>query len=184
MSRSGCHKNDSCLKFFLMACIGLSDAGITPLLVMIQYSLISGVVLGRQGGMVQQLFLPFFLGVGGPVGSGNQPMPWIHIKDIVGLYIHAIESEDVSGVMNGVAPQVITNKDFASSFGKALWRPSLIPLPTFAVNLLFSEERGKIMTEGQKVVPKKALDTGYMFQYPDITSAAKEFSKLIYGDEL
>lgn len=144
----------------------------------------TGVVLGRQGGMVQQLYFPFFCGVGGPVGHGNQPMPWIHINDIVGLFIHAIESESISGVMNGVAPQIISNKDFASAFGKALWRPSFIPLPTFAVNMLFSEERGKIMTEGQKVTPKKALETGYTFKYPDITLAAKEFSKLIYADEV
>lgn len=143
----------------------------------------TGVVLGRQGGMVQQLYIPFFMGVGGPVGSGTQPMPWIHIEDIVGLYIHAIETDCVSGVVNGVAPEIITNKDFASAFGKALWRPSFVPLPTFAVNLMFSEERGKIMTEGPKVAPKKALETGYSFRYPQITLAAKEFSKLIYADE-
>ncbi|KAK7067638.1 hypothetical protein SK128_014340 [Halocaridina rubra] len=143
----------------------------------------TGVVLGRQGGMVQQLFLPFFMGVGGPVGSGTQPMPWIHIQDIVGLFIHAIEKEDLTGVVNGVAPDVITNKDFASAFGKALWRPSFLPLPTFAVNLMFSEERGKIMTEGAKVVSKKAFESGYVFKYPDINSAAQEFSRLIYADE-
>ncbi|XP_042219738.1 epimerase family protein SDR39U1-like isoform X3 [Homarus americanus] len=142
-----------------------------------------GVVLGRQGGMVQQLILPFYMGFGGPVGSGNQSMPWIHIQDIVGLFIHAIEKENVIGIVNGVAPQIITNREFATAFGKALRRPSFVPLPTFAVNLLFNEERGKIMTEGQKVTPKKALETGYSFKYPNITSAAKEFSKLIYADE-
>ncbi|XP_042219737.1 epimerase family protein SDR39U1-like isoform X2 [Homarus americanus] len=143
----------------------------------------TGVVLGRQGGMVQQLILPFYMGFGGPVGSGNQSMPWIHIQDIVGLFIHAIEKENVIGIVNGVAPQIITNREFATAFGKALRRPSFVPLPTFAVNLLFNEERGKIMTEGQKVTPKKALETGYSFKYPNITSAAKEFSKLIYADE-
>lgn len=143
----------------------------------------TGVVLGRQGGMIQQLIFPFFMGVGGPVGSGNQYMPWIHIHDIVGLFIHAIEQENVTGTVNGVAPQIITNKEFAKAFGQALWRPSFMPLPTFAVNLMFGEERAKIMTEGQKVWPQKALDTGYTFQYPDITSAAKEFSKIIYADD-
>lgn len=133
--------------------------------------------------MIQQLIVPFFLGVGGPVGSGNQAMPWIHLHDIVGLFIHAIEEGNVKGVVNGVAPQIITNREFAKAFGQALWRPSFVPLPTFAVNLMFGEERAKIMTEGQKVWPKKALDTGYKFKYPDITSAAKEFSKLIYADE-
>lgn len=133
--------------------------------------------------MIQQLMVPFYLGVGGPVGSGNQPMPWIHLHDIVGLFIHAIENENVKGAMNGVAPQIITNKEFAKAFGQALWRPSFIPLPIFAVNMLFGEERAKIMTEGQKVWPKKALDTGYTFKYPEITSAAKEFAKLIYADD-
>ncbi|XP_071525217.1 epimerase family protein SDR39U1-like isoform X1 [Panulirus ornatus] len=144
----------------------------------------TGVVLGRQGGMIQQLIVPFYMGFGGPVGSGEQPMPWIHIHDIVGLFIHAIENESVSGVVNGVAPQIITNKEFARAFGEALWRPSFIPLPTFFVNALFSEERAKIMTEGQKVIPKKALETGYIFRYPDIKSASYEFAKLIYADEL
>ncbi|KAG0718822.1 Epimerase family protein SDR39U1 [Chionoecetes opilio] len=143
----------------------------------------TGVVLGRPGGMIQQLFFPFFMGVGGPVGSGNQPMPWIHLHDIVGLFTHAIEQENVTGIVNGVAPQIITNGEFAKAFGQALWRPSFVPLPTFAVNLMFGEERAKIMTEGQKVWPQKALDTGYTYKYPDITSAAKEFSKLIYADD-
>lgn len=141
-------------------------------------------MLGRQGGMIQQLFLPFYMGVGGPVGSGNQYMPWIHLQDIVGLFIHAIENENVEGVINGVAPQIITNKEFAKAFGQALWRPSFMPLPTFAVNMLFGGERAKIMTEGQKVWPKKALEAGYTFQYPDIASAAKEFSRLIYADDM
>ncbi|XP_027222558.1 epimerase family protein SDR39U1 [Penaeus vannamei] len=144
----------------------------------------TGVVLGRQGGMIQQLILPFFLGLGGPISDGLQPMPWIHIDDIVGLYIHAIESENVEGPVNGVAPQIINNKEFAQAFGKALWRPAIIPLPKIAVNLMFSEDRAKIMTDGQKVAPKKALDTGYVFKYPDIASAAKEFSKLIYADAM
>ena len=130
--------------------------------------------------MVQQLFLPFYLGFGGPVGGGDQPMPWIHVHDIAGLFHHALQCDQVTGVMNGVAPQIVTNSDFAKAFGSALWRPAIVPLPTFALNLLFSEERAKIMTDGQKVVPKKALDTGYSFKYPDIASACSEFSKLFY----
>lgn len=143
----------------------------------------TGVVLGRPGGMIQQLIVPFYMGFGGPVGNGNQPMPWIHLHDIVRLFIYAIEQENVTGVVNGVAPQIITNRDFAKAFGQALWRPSFIPLPTLAVNLMFGQERAKIMTEGQKVWPQKALDAGFSFSYPDITSAAKEFSRLIYADD-
>lgn len=139
----------------------------------------SGVVLGRSGGMVQQLFLPFFFGLGGPVGSGSQPMPWIHLSDIVGLFEHAMTNEGVSGPMNGVAPQIVSNAQFAKAFAGALWRPAIIPLPAPVLNLLFSEERAKIMTSGQKVVAQKALRTGYQFQYPDIESACKEFAHLL-----
>jgi NAD dependent epimerase/dehydratase family enzyme len=67
----------------------------------------SGVVLGRTGGMIKQAFLPFFLGVGGPLGSGKQYMPWIHIKDLVNLFVYALKKENISGILNGVAPQVI-----------------------------------------------------------------------------
>lgn len=144
--------------------------------------LLSGVVLGREGGMIQQLYVPFFMGFGGPVGSGEQAMPWIHIHDIIGIFMHAIETENVTGVINGVAPQIITNRDFATAFGRAMWRPSFVPLPSFVVNMMFGEERAKIMTEGQKVVPKKALDTGYTFKFPDINAACTEFSKLVYVD--
>lgn len=116
--------------------------------------------------------------------TNMQAMPWIHLHDIVGLFEHALERDQVKGVMNGVAPQIITNSQFAKSFGGALWRPSFMPLPTFVLNLLFSEERAKIMTDGQKVVPSKALATGYNFRYPDIDEACKEFAQLIYTDSL
>ena len=68
------------------------------------------MVLGRNGGMVQQLFAPFYLGVGGPVGHGNQPMPWIHVVDAVGLFEHSLATPSVQGVVNGVAPHIITNR--------------------------------------------------------------------------
>jgi len=137
-----------------------------------------GVVLGRNGGMVQQLFAPFYLGVGGPVGHGNQPMPWIHVVDAVGLFEHSLATPSVQGVVNGVAPHIITNREFSKAFGAALRRPALIPLPTPVVNLLFGGERAKVMTEGQRVAPAKALATGYQFKYPDIASACKEFAHL------
>jgi len=133
----------------------------------------SGIVIGRQGGVIEQMFWPFYFGVGGPVASGQQYFPWIHIHDLISLILYSMENEKVSGVLNGVAPQVITNKEFAKSFGKALWRPAFIPMPSFALNAAFSEERAKIMTEGQKVVPKRTLELGYQFKYSDIDSAVK-----------
>lgn len=147
---------------------------------MYDVSFVSGVVLGRNGGMIQQLFLPFYLGLGGPVGSGNQFLPWIHIKDISSLFAFAVTNNNMKGIVNGVAPQHVTNVKFAKAFGEALWRPAFIPMPIFALNLLFSSERAKIMTEGQKVIPRKALDCGFKFKYGDIYSATKEFSHLFY----
>ena len=145
---------------------------------LIVYFIISGVVLGRNGGMIQQIFLPFYIGTGGPVGSGKQYMPWIHLKDMANLFLFAIQNKDVSGIVNGVAPETITNGQFTKAFASSLWRPAFIPLPTFALNLLFSEERAKIMTEGQKVIPKKALNYGFKYEYPNIESATKEFARL------
>lgn len=136
-------------------------------------------MLGRAGGVVQQMYWLFFFGVGGPVASGNQFFPWIHIDDMIGLLTYALENEKVNGVLNGVAPQIITNKDFASSLGKAMWRPSFFPLPGFVLNALFSQERAKIMTEGQKVIPKRTLELGYKFIYPQIDDACKNLAS--YG---
>ncbi|XP_069701637.1 epimerase family protein SDR39U1 [Periplaneta americana] len=144
-----------------------------------QVTIRSGVVLGRRGGMIKQLFLPFYLGLGGPVGKGNQYMPWIHIHDLTSLLLFAIENENVRGVLNGVAPQIVTNRQFTKSFGRALWRPTVIPIPEFALNMAFSEERAKIMTAGQKVVPKRTLSYGFEYKYPDIDSACKECAKLV-----
>lgn len=128
--------------------------------------------------MIQQLIVPFYLGLGGPIGSGTQFMPWIHIEDVAALYVHAIEHNNLTGVVNAVAPQSITNGQFAKAFGAALWRPAILPLPGFVLNMIFSDERAKIMTEGQKVVPRKAIQSGFQFKFPEIDSAAKEFASL------
>ncbi|XP_023230341.1 epimerase family protein SDR39U1-like isoform X1 [Centruroides sculpturatus] len=139
----------------------------------------SGVVLGRQGGMIQQIFLPFYFGLGGPIGTGNQFMPWIHIQDIAGIFLHAIENE-VKGILNGVAPEIITNREFTKAFAAELRRPALIPLPVKVLNMAFSPERAIMMTEGQKVIPQRTLEMGYKYIFPDIRSACKEFAHLIY----
>nr|CAG4637075.1 EOG090X07KR [Ceriodaphnia reticulata] len=143
----------------------------------------SGVVLGRRGGMIAQLYFPFFFGLGGPVGSGEQYLPWIHLHDIARLFLHAIENESVEGVLNGVAPDLVTSKEFAKAFGSSLWRPAVIPLPEFACNILLGPERAKMLTKGQKVIPKRTLESGFKFKFPDIRSACKEFSPLVYVND-
>ncbi|GLH08980.1 Epimerase family protein SDR39U1 [Gryllus bimaculatus] len=133
----------------------------------------SGVVLGRNGGMVKQLWLPFYFGMGGPVGDGNQFLPWIHIDDITRLILFAIENESVKGVLNGVSPEIITNKQFSKALARAMWRPASIPVPVFLLNLAFSEERAKMMTEGQKVIPKRTQAYGFKYCYPDVQTACQ-----------
>ncbi|KAG8034727.1 hypothetical protein G9C98_007803 [Cotesia typhae] len=145
-----------------------------------QITIRSGVVLGRYGGMIQQVIMPFFLGLGGPIGSGKQIMPWIHISDLVDLFRFAIEEEKVKGILNGVAPQIITNREFSEAFGRAMWRPAFLPLPEFAVNLIFSSERARIMTDGQKVIPKRVLEYGFEYSFPKIDEACQQFADIAY----
>ncbi|CAG2101633.1 unnamed protein product [Medioppia subpectinata] len=133
----------------------------------------SGVVLGKDGGIVNEIFYPFYMGLGGPIASGKQYFPWIHIDDLVNLFLFAIEEKHVNGVLNGVSPQPITNYEFTKAVGRAMWRPTLIPLPEFVVKLLFGSERAVMMTAGQKVIPKRTLQLGFQYMFPHIDSACK-----------
>ncbi|XP_069094397.1 epimerase family protein SDR39U1 [Pleurodeles waltl] len=134
----------------------------------------SGVILGKDGGAISQMIWPFRFGLGGPIGSGCQYFPWIHVADMAGVITYAMETEAVHGVLNGVAPSTVTNAEFAQSFALVLRRPAFIPLPEFAVNAVFGRERGVILLEGQKVIPKRTLATGYKFSFPDLSSALKD----------
>ncbi|XP_030749315.1 epimerase family protein SDR39U1 [Sitophilus oryzae] len=142
-------------------------------------SIRSGVVLGKDGGMIKQLYFPFFLGLGGPVGDGKQFMPWIHIDDLVKLIIFAIENDKVEGVLNGVAPNPCTNKEFSIAFAKALRRPAYIPTPKLVFNVILGKERAKMITEGQKVLPERTQEVGFKFQYPTVESACENIVKSI-----
>lgn len=138
----------------------------------------SGVVLGREGGMIASLIYPFWFGVGGPVGSGMQALPWIHIEDLCQLIKFSIENQKVQGVLNGVAPQIINNKDFSKAFARALWRPALFPLPEFVVDTLFSKERSVMLTTGAKIQPKRTLETGFKYEFGEIYPACKDVGRL------
>lgn len=139
-----------------------------------------GLVLGREGGVINNMIAPVWMGVGGRLGSGQQPFPWIHVQDVAGIITHAIENDDVSGVLNGTAPELINNLEFTKAFGAAMWRPTIFPVFPFMVETIFGKERAQAMLEGQKVIPKRTLESGYEFVYPDIQSACKEFSRLLY----
>ncbi|XP_036094806.1 epimerase family protein SDR39U1 isoform X2 [Rousettus aegyptiacus] len=135
----------------------------------------SGIVLGRGGGAIGRMLLPFRLGLGGPIGSGRQFLPWIHIRDLVGILAHALEASHVQGVLNGVAPaSTTTNAEFAQALGAALGRPAFIPLPSIIVQAIFGQERAIMLLEGQKVVPRRTLAAGYQYSFPELGAALKE----------
>ncbi|XP_054505774.2 epimerase family protein SDR39U1 isoform X1 [Agelaius tricolor] len=136
----------------------------------------SGVVLGRDGGAISQMLLPFRLGLGGPMGSGLQPFPWIHIQDLAGIVCHALEKESVRGILNGVAPSSpgTSNGTFAQELAAALGRPALLPVPAWAVRAVFGAERAAMLLEGQRVLPKRTLESGYSFIFPELPAALKD----------
>ncbi|CAH0761159.1 unnamed protein product [Diatraea saccharalis] len=138
----------------------------------------SGAVLGRWGGMIKNMFLPFYFGFGGRIGTGKQYLPWIHIDDLTSLIKFAIENDNISGILNGVSPKVITNEEFTKSFAKALRRPAVFPVPESILNLFLNPERAMIMTKGQYVIPKRVLEYGFKYRYEDIDDACREFAHL------
>jgi uncharacterized protein (TIGR01777 family) len=129
----------------------------------------TGVVLDRTGGALKTMLRPFKAGVGGPVAGGGQYIPWIHVEDIAGLYLAALDG-DWSGAYNGSAPEPVTNKAFSKALGRALHRPALVPVPGLAVKLLFGE-MGEIVAEGQRAVPMRAVQAGYGYRHPDLDEA-------------
>ncbi|NXP45090.1 D39U1 protein, partial [Heliornis fulica] len=136
----------------------------------------SGVVLGRGGGAISQMFWPFRLGLGGPLGSGLQPFPWIHIQDLAGIVCHALESKCLQGVLNGVSPSssVTSSGTFAQELAAALGRTTLLPVPAWAVRAVFGAERAVMLLEGPRVVPERTLESGYHFIFPDLPGALKD----------
>jgi uncharacterized protein (TIGR01777 family) len=132
----------------------------------------TGVVLSAEGGALEKM-LPFFkLGVGGPVAGGDQYLPWIHLDDLVGIYLRAIDDETWSGPVNGTAPAPVTNKDFSKALGKVLHRPAFAPVPEFAVRTLYGQ-MAEIVAEGQRAVPRRTLDLGYAFNHTSIEPALR-----------
>ncbi|KAK7478372.1 hypothetical protein BaRGS_00030376 [Batillaria attramentaria] len=125
--------------------------------------------------MIQSLYVPYLLGLGGRIGKGDQWFPWIHVKDVAGLVTYAIMHDHVSGILNGVAPEAVTSAEFARIFGRVLRRPSVVPVPGFVMKAVFGRERSHVVLDGQKVIPKRTLETGYPFSYPCLVSACQDF---------
>jgi len=129
----------------------------------------TGVALGIEGGALATMLPPFRLGAGGPVGSGKQWVSWIHIADVVGIYLAAIERGD--GVYNATAPNPVTNADLTKGLAKVLKRPAFLPVPEFMLKAMLGDG-SSIVTTGQKVIPQRTVDElHYQFRFPELAPA-------------
>ncbi len=132
----------------------------------------TGVVLDRHGGALEKMLVPFRLGVGGPVAGGKQPLPWIHVDDVVGIYLKALDDDTWTGAVNATAPTPVTNQQFSKALGRVLHRPAIAPVPGFAIKALYGG-MAKLVIDGQRAVPRRTLELGYAFQHPDLDEALR-----------
>lgn len=132
----------------------------------------TGVVLAREGGALKQMLPPFKAFVGGPIGSGKQWFPWIHLADEVGLILWALDGS-VRGALNAVAPSQVRMKEFAQTLGRVLHRPAVFAVPALALRLGLGE-MAEVLLDGQRAVPRKALDGGYSFRFGELEPALRE----------
>lgn len=133
----------------------------------------TGIVLSPEDGALKQMLLPFKLFIGGPLGSGKQWFPWLHIDDIVGIYLFAIDNKNVSGIFNAASPGIVRMKEFASTLGKVLHRPSIFPVPKFALKIAVGEASSAV-TASQRVEAKKIIEFGYKFRFEKLEEALKD----------
>lgn len=129
-----------------------------------------GIVLGEKGGVLGQMIPLFKKYIGGPIGSGKQWFSWIHIKDLAEAFIFLLNHPEISGPVNLCSPNPVRNRDLARALGKTLHRPSFMPAPGFMVKLILGEF-GSVILEGQRVIPKKLLEKGFVFRYAEIEQA-------------
>jgi uncharacterized protein (TIGR01777 family) len=122
------------------------------------------------------MLLPFKLGLGGPIGNGRQWFSWIHMHDLVSMYTSILENSGASGVFNGTAPNPVSMKEFARALGRALHRPAVLPVPGFALRLALGEVADILLT-GQRVLPRRALEAGFIFRFPELQEALNDIVK-------
>ena len=132
-----------------------------------------GIVLGENGGALSAMLTPFNAGVGGKLGSGKQWMSWIHIDDLVSMMVTALENDRWQGIVNAVSPNPVTNADFTKTLGHVLHRPTLIPVPEFALKIALGEMAHETVLASQNVLPRRAEELGYSFQFKDLEGALK-----------
>ncbi|MFT4650148.1 MAG: hypothetical protein ACI8XX_000087 [Polaribacter sp.] len=133
----------------------------------------TGIVLGKNGGALSKMLLPFKMGLGGRIGHGKQWMPWIHLDDLVGIILYCINHDNLKGAINGTSPNPVINQVFTKTLGTALKRPTIFPMPKMVVQLLLGQMGEELLLAGKRVLPRKILDAGYNFQYKKLEDALK-----------
>ncbi|GAB1264174.1 TIGR01777 family oxidoreductase [Aurantivibrio infirmus] len=140
----------------------------------------TGIVLGKNGGALKKMLLPFKLGLGGRIGTGNQWMSWIHIDDLIGIINYCIEHKDLHGPINGTAPNPTSNAEFTKILSKTLKRPAFFHLPSPIIKFLAGEMGEELLLAGKKVVPSKILAAGYNFKYAYLEEA---LSNILHAEQ-
>ena len=130
----------------------------------------TGVVLDRHAGALSRMWLPFSLGLGGRVASGNQWLSWIHRDDMIKLILFLADNDKIEGPVNATAPEPVFYNTFTKAFARALKRPAFFPMPAFVLKLMLGEA-AQLLIDGQKVVPKKLLESGFEFEFKTIDKA-------------
>ncbi|MHB1687039.1 MAG: TIGR01777 family oxidoreductase [Ignavibacteriaceae bacterium] len=139
-------------------------------------SIRTGIVLNPNEGALKQMLLPFKLFVGGPIGSGRQWFPWIHMEDIIRIYLFALDNHIVNGAVNAASPNPVTMKDFAKALGKVLHRPSIFSVPKFAMKIVLGEV-ADVVTASQRVYPQKLIEYKYKFRFEKLNEALNDLLK-------
>ena len=137
----------------------------------------TSIVLSKDGGALATMITPFKFGVGGVIGSGKQWMSWISLDDVVEIVNFALENENLRGAVNLASPNPVTNEEFTKTLGEVLYRPTILPLPEFAVNLVFGEMGDALLIHSTRVEPKRLQDAGYQFRFPDLKGALEHAVK-------
>jgi hypothetical protein len=132
-----------------------------------------GIILGRDGGALAKMLLPFKLGAGGRIGKGQQWMSWVTLADTVGILRYAIENRAIRGALNVVAPQPVRNAEFTKELARALRRPAVFPAPAFVLRLAMGEMADALLLASQRVAPQRLVQLGYRFLHEDLTLALK-----------
>ncbi|WP_242220649.1 TIGR01777 family oxidoreductase [Bacillus cereus group sp. BfR-BA-01380] len=134
-----------------------------------------GIVLGKDGGALPKMLLPYQFFIGGTIGSGNQLLSWVHLEDVVQMIDFAIHTKEISGAFNITAPHPVTMKEFGRTIAKVLYRPHWLPVPAFALKTLLGEMSSLIL-QGQRVLPQKAIQHGYTHSYATLEHALQNIA--------